>query len=131
MQRLLERRAEADNTKLHLMIELLRQGREAGIRAETATFDSWFYVVWYRIIGAAMTSGNHCTVANPDPWRGGFVTFVDSNKASQRHSCIRARFVDGRDTGRPAGHSRKAQSAMRSRLGGYRTESTGRRFRSG
>jgi hypothetical protein len=47
VQRLLERRAEADNTKLHRMIELFRQGREAGIRAETATFDSWFYVVWF------------------------------------------------------------------------------------
>jgi hypothetical protein len=29
------------------MIELLRQGREAGICAETATFDRWFYAVWF------------------------------------------------------------------------------------
>lgn len=44
---LLAQRGEADNTKLHLMLDLLRQGREVGIRAETATFDRWFYAVWF------------------------------------------------------------------------------------
>ncbi len=47
VQLLLARQAQPDNTKLHLMLNLLRQGREAGIRAETATFDRWFYVVWF------------------------------------------------------------------------------------
>ena len=47
VHRLLAQRGEADNTKLHVMLELLRQGREAGIRAETATFDRWFYAVWF------------------------------------------------------------------------------------
>jgi len=47
VHRLLAQRDEADNTKLHLMLALLRQGREAGIRAETATFDRWFYAVWF------------------------------------------------------------------------------------
>jgi hypothetical protein len=47
VHRLLAQRGEADNTKLHLMLELLRQGREIGIRAETATFDRWFYAVWF------------------------------------------------------------------------------------
>ena len=47
VQLLLARQAQPDNTKLHLMLDLLRQGREAGIRAETATFDRWFYVVWF------------------------------------------------------------------------------------
>jgi hypothetical protein len=47
VHRLLAQRGAADNTKLHLMLELLRQGREAGIRAETATFDRWFYAVWF------------------------------------------------------------------------------------
>lgn len=44
---LLARQAQTDNTKLHLMLDLLRQGREAGIRTETATFDRWFYAVWF------------------------------------------------------------------------------------
>lgn len=47
VQLLLARQAQPDHTKLHLMLDLLRQGREAGIRAETATFDRWFYVVWF------------------------------------------------------------------------------------
>ena len=47
VHRLLAQRGEADNSKLHLMLELLRQGREIGIRAETATFDRWFYAVWF------------------------------------------------------------------------------------
>jgi hypothetical protein len=44
---LLARQVQPDNTKLHLMLDLLRQGREAGIRTETATFDRWFYAVWF------------------------------------------------------------------------------------
>lgn len=44
---LLAQRGAADNTKLHLMLDLLQQGRQAGIRAETATFDRWFYAVWF------------------------------------------------------------------------------------
>lgn len=47
VHRLLVQRDKADNTKLHLMLELLRQGCEAGVRAETATFDRWFYAVWF------------------------------------------------------------------------------------
>lgn len=33
--------------KLRLMIDLLRLGREAGIRSETATFDRWYFVPWF------------------------------------------------------------------------------------
>jgi hypothetical protein len=47
VHRLLAQRDATDNTKLHLMLQLLRQGREAGIQAESATFDRWFYAVWF------------------------------------------------------------------------------------
>ena len=47
VQLLLARQARPDNTKLHLMLDLLRGGRETGIRAQTATFDRWFYVLWF------------------------------------------------------------------------------------
>ena len=47
MHHLLAQRGEADNTKLDLMLSVLRQAREAGIQAETATFDRWFYAVWF------------------------------------------------------------------------------------
>ena len=33
--------------KLHLMLDLLRQGRQAGVRSETATFDRWYFVPWF------------------------------------------------------------------------------------
>lgn len=33
--------------KLRLMLELLRRGRQAGIRSETATFDRWYFVPWF------------------------------------------------------------------------------------
>jgi len=33
--------------KLHLMLDLLRLGRQAGIRSETATFDRWYFVPWF------------------------------------------------------------------------------------
>jgi hypothetical protein len=33
--------------KLRLMLDLLRLGREAGIRSETATFDRWYFVPWF------------------------------------------------------------------------------------
>lgn len=33
--------------KLGLMLNLLRRGREAGIRSETATFDRWYFVPWF------------------------------------------------------------------------------------
>ena len=33
--------------KLGLMLDLLRMGREAGIRSETATFDRWYFVPWF------------------------------------------------------------------------------------
>jgi hypothetical protein len=35
-----------DNSKLHDMVELLQRA-QAWIRAETATFDRWFYVAWF------------------------------------------------------------------------------------
>ena len=35
-----------ENSKLHDMVELLRRSR-TWIRAETATFDRWFYVPWF------------------------------------------------------------------------------------
>lgn len=54
VHQLLAQRGEADNTKLHLMLSLLRQGREAGIPAETATFDRWFYAVWFIQAGLAL-----------------------------------------------------------------------------
>lgn len=54
VHQLLAQRGEADNTKLHLMSSLLRQGREAGIPAETATFDRWFYAVWFIQAGLAL-----------------------------------------------------------------------------
>jgi hypothetical protein len=33
--------------KLRLMLDLLRLGRQAGIRSETATFDRWYFVPWF------------------------------------------------------------------------------------
>jgi hypothetical protein len=33
--------------KLGLMLDLLRLGREAGIRSETATFDRWYFIPWF------------------------------------------------------------------------------------
>ncbi len=33
--------------KLRLMLDLLRMGREAGIRSETATFDRWYFIPWF------------------------------------------------------------------------------------
>jgi len=33
--------------KLHLMLDLLRLSREAGIRAQTAVFDGWYWVPWF------------------------------------------------------------------------------------
>ncbi len=33
--------------KLRLMLDLLRLGREAGIRSETATFDRWYFIPWF------------------------------------------------------------------------------------
>jgi hypothetical protein len=32
--------------KLRLMLDLLRLGRQAGIRSETATFDRWYFIPW-------------------------------------------------------------------------------------
>ena len=33
--------------KLRLMLNLLRMGRQAGIRSETATFDRWYFIPWF------------------------------------------------------------------------------------
>jgi hypothetical protein len=33
--------------KLRLMLDLLRLGRQAGIRSETATFDRWYFIPWF------------------------------------------------------------------------------------
>ena len=33
--------------KLRLMLDLLRLGRQAGIRSQTATFDRWYFVPWF------------------------------------------------------------------------------------
>jgi hypothetical protein len=33
--------------KLRLMLDLLRRGRQAGIRSETATFDRWYFIPWF------------------------------------------------------------------------------------
>jgi hypothetical protein len=33
--------------KLRLMLDLLRLGREASIRSETATFDRWYFIPWF------------------------------------------------------------------------------------
>jgi hypothetical protein len=33
--------------KLRLMLDLLRMGRQAGIRSETATFDRWYFIPWF------------------------------------------------------------------------------------
>ena len=33
--------------KLRLMLDLLRLGRQGGIRSETATFDRWYFVPWF------------------------------------------------------------------------------------
>ncbi len=33
--------------KLRLMLDLLRMGRDAGIRSETATFDRWYFIPWF------------------------------------------------------------------------------------
>ena len=33
--------------KLRMMLDLLRLGRQAGIRSETATFDRWYFVPWF------------------------------------------------------------------------------------
>ena len=35
------------SVKLRLMLDLLRLGREAGIRSETATFDRWYFIPWF------------------------------------------------------------------------------------
>ncbi len=46
LEQMLARPGEADPTKLTIMLDLLRQDKqELGIRAETATFDRWYYVV--------------------------------------------------------------------------------------
>jgi len=46
LEQVLARPGEADPTKLTIMLDLLRQDKqELGIRAETATFDRWYYVV--------------------------------------------------------------------------------------
>lgn len=34
-------------TKLHQMVELLRQARAYGVRSETASLDRWYYVSWF------------------------------------------------------------------------------------
>ncbi len=39
--------AKQEKGMLNLMLNLLRLGRQAGIRAETATFDRWFFVPWF------------------------------------------------------------------------------------
>jgi hypothetical protein len=33
--------------KLRLMLDLLRMGRQAGIRSEAATFDRWYFIPWF------------------------------------------------------------------------------------
>ena len=38
---------EMPSGKLRLMLDLLRLGREAGVRSETATFDRWYFVPWF------------------------------------------------------------------------------------
>ncbi len=37
----------ASSAKLRLMLDLLRLGREAGIRSETATFGRWHFIPWF------------------------------------------------------------------------------------
>jgi hypothetical protein len=39
--------AKQEKGMLNLMLNLLSLGQEAGIRAETATFDRWFFVPWF------------------------------------------------------------------------------------
>jgi hypothetical protein len=39
--------AQRESSMLYQMLQLLGMSREAGIRAETATFDRWFFVPWF------------------------------------------------------------------------------------
>ena len=47
LQEFFSRQEPADNNKLNIGLELFERGKGAGIQAETACGDAWFFVAWF------------------------------------------------------------------------------------
>lgn len=47
LQEFFTRQQPADNNKLNIGLDLFERGKNAGIKAETACGDSWFFVAWF------------------------------------------------------------------------------------